>query len=135
MSYVAGLAVQAAVHARLRGDAGVAALVGDRVHDEVPEGGAAGTYLVLGEESVRDRSEVGGAGAEHRFSVAVVSDAAGFAVATTVAAAVVAALSAEPLDLAPARAVGLWFERAEAYRLAEGAGRRIDLRFRLRIEA
>ena len=134
MSYLAGGAVQAAIFARLAGDAGVAAAVGGAVYDEVPAGAAEGTYVALGEETVRDRSDADGPGAEHRFTVSVTSDAAGFAAAKAGAAAVVAALTGAPLDLAPGRAVGLWFDRAEAYRLAEGAGRRIDLRFRLRVE-
>lgn len=134
MSYLAGGALQAAIFARLSGDAGVAAAVGGAVYDEVPAGMAGGTYVVLGEETVRDRSDADGAGAEHRITVSVTSDAAGFAAAKAAAAAVVAALTDAPLDLSPARAVGLWFDRAEAFRLEEGAGRRIDLRFRLRVE-
>jgi len=134
MSYLGGAAVQAAIHARLTADAGVAAAVGGAIYDEVPEGAAAGTYVTIGEEMVRDRSDADGPGAEHRLTVAVVSDAAGFAAAKAAAAAVVAALTQAPLDLSPARAVGLWFDRAQAYRAADGGGRRIDLRFRLRVD-
>lgn len=134
MSYLNGGAVQAALHARLRTDAGVAAAVGAAIHDELPEGGAAGTYLVLGEETVRDRSDADGPGAEHRVTVSVISDAAGFAAAKAAAAAVVAALTGAALPIGPARVVGLWFDRAEAYRQSAGGGRRIDLRFRLRTE-
>lgn len=134
MSYLNGAAVQAAIHARLMADAGVAAAVGGAVYDEMPEDAARGTYLVLGEEQVRDRSDAGGPGAEHRVTVSVVSDAPGFAAAKAAAAAAVAALVDAPLDLGPARAVGLWFDRAQAYRQRAGLGRRIDLRFRLRVD-
>jgi hypothetical protein len=99
MSYLAGGAVQAAIFARLSGDAGVAAAVGGAVFDEVPAGAAEGTYVALGEETVRDRSDADGPGAEHRFTVSVTSDAAGFAAAKAAAAAVVAALTSAPIRL------------------------------------
>lgn len=134
MSYLNGAEVQAAIHARLIADAGVSAAVGDAVFDEMPEGAAAGTYVALGEEQVRDRSDASGPGAEHRLTVAVVSDAPGFALAKAAAAAVVAALADTPLEIGTARTVGLWFDRARAYRLRNGQGRRIDLRFRLRVD-
>ena len=134
MSYRNGGAVQAAIHARLTQDAGVAAAVGAAVFDEIPEAGAQGTYVTLGEEQVRDRSDAGGPGAEHRLTVSVVSDAPGFAEAKAAAAAVVAALMDAPLEIGGAQAVALWFDRAQAYRLRTGRGRRIDLRFRLRVD-
>ena len=39
------------------------------------------------------------------------------------------------LALARGRLVGLWFLRAQAQRLGQGAVRRIDLRFKARVEA
>lgn len=128
MSYGSGAALQAAVFGRLRADAALEALIGGAVHDAMPPGQAAGTYVALGPEEVRDASDASAAGAEHRFVVSVVSDAAGFQTAKEVAAAVSDALAGAELTLSRGRLVGIWFLRAVARR-AEGR-RRIDLTFR-----
>ena len=71
----------------------------------------------------------------HRFAVSVVTERAGFGGAKTVAAAVSDALVNADLSLGRGRLVGLWFERAVARRAGKaGRVRRIDLRFRARVE-
>ena len=93
------------------------------------------TYVSLGPEDVRDRSDADGAGALHRFTVSVISEARGFAAAKSVAGAVGDALLNGELALGRGRLVGLWFERASARRSGRaGQVRRIDLRFRARVE-
>ncbi|MCL7464796.1 DUF3168 domain-containing protein [Phaeovulum sp. NW3] len=134
MSYGMGAALQAAVYQRLRGDAQVAGLVGEAVFDAVPPGPVAGTYVSLGPEDVRDASDVSGSGAEHDFTVSVITDAAGFQAAKAVAAAVSDALVGAALTLTRGRVVGIWFLRARARRVDTGALRRIDLVFRARLE-
>jgi hypothetical protein len=134
MSYALAAALQAAVFARVSGDAAVAGLVGDAVFDAMPPGVLPGLYVSLGPEVVRDRSDKTGAGAEHEFAVSVHSDAAGFAAAKAVAGAVSDALVDARLTLARGRLVGLWFLRAKATRVGSGERRRIDLTFRARVE-
>lgn len=135
MSYANAAALQLAVYERLRADAALGALVGDAVYDALPVGALPATYVSLGPEEVRDRSDREGGGAEHRFSVSVLSEEASFARAKAVAAAVEAALGAGGLVLGTGRLVGLWFERARAVRTGTGGQwRRIDLRFRARVE-
>lgn len=131
MSYALAGAVQAAVHSVLTAHP---ALAGVAVVDAVPPGGAAGTFVMIGAEEVRDASDATGAGAEHRVDISVRSDAAGFAAAKGVAASVCDAM--EGLALAGAgRVVGVWFQRAKAVRSRDGAERRVDLTFRIRVEA
>lgn len=134
MSYGMAAALQAAVFSRLQGDAGLAALVGTAIYDAAPPGGLPGLYVMLGPEDVRDRSDMTGAGAAHDFVVSVVTDAGGFSAAKDAAAAVSDALVDAPLVLSRGRLVGLYFLRARAQRVARGAQRRIDLRFRARVE-
>ena len=131
MSYGSAAALQAAIYARL-----VAAgpLAGVPVYDAVPPGAGAGTFVLIGPEDVIDRSDKTGGGAEHRFSVAVISDATGFQAAKAVAVAVSDALVDAPLVLARGRLVGLHFVRGVAMRLDEGDVRRIDLTFRARVD-
>lgn len=131
MSYRAAAALQAAIYARLTAWPGLA---GVPVVDAVPEGGAGGTFVLLGPEVAEDRSDRTGGGAEHRLQISVISDADGFLSAKTVAAAVSAALEGAELALAQGRLVGIAFSRAVARRLDEGAARRIDLTFRARTE-
>jgi len=135
MSYALAESLQAAVFARLSTSPALGALVGGAIFDTPPPGELPETYVTLGPETVRDASDREGAGAVHRFTVSVVSEAAGFATAKAVAAAVGDVL----LHQAPApnrgRLVGLWFERATVRRSGRaGRLRRIDLRFRARVE-
>lgn len=131
MSYGAAQALQAAIYQRLTG---TAALAGVPVVDALPTGQGKGTFVLIGPEEVFDQSDKTGRGAEHRFTVSVISDAAGFLAAKAVAVAVSDSLVDAPLSLTRGRLVGLWFLRAAARRLAEGRARRIDLTFRARVE-
>jgi len=134
MSYGAAAALQAAVYQRLIADAALSDLVQGAIHDAAPPGVSAGTYVSLGPEDARDASDQVGSGAYHDFVVSVVSDAAGFQTAKSVAAAVSDALTGAALTLARGRLVGLWFQRARARRVEDADVRRIDLTFRARIE-
>jgi hypothetical protein len=134
MSYGVASALQAAVYQRLAGDAGLSALVGAAVHDVVPAGPVPGTYVSLGPEDVRDRSDKTGRGAEHRFTVSVVSDAAGFQTAKAAAGAASDALLGAGLTLSRGRVVAIEFVSARARRVRTGDVRRIDMTFRARVE-
>lgn len=134
MSYGVGMALQAAVFAAVSGDAGVQALVGSDVFDALPSGILPQTYVVLGEEDVRGLSSISASGAAHEFTVSVFSDAAGFADAKAVAVAVSDALVDAELPLTRGVLVGLGFKRAKVRRGKTPDGRRIDLRFRARVE-
>lgn len=136
MSYGAAAALQAAIYDRLASHAGLTALIGAAVFDAAPAGALPDTYVTLGPEDVRDASDAGSAGAQHRFTISVVSRSAGFAAAKAAAAAVGDALLDGPgLTLERGRVVGLWFERARARRSGSGGSlRQIDLRFRARVE-
>jgi len=139
MSYAIAAALQAAIYARLSGDAALAALVGSAIHDAIPPGTAPGTFVLIGPEEVRDASDISGPGAEHRLTISVISTAAGFQTAKAAAVAVSDALAAPLPALARGRLVGLWFQRAVARRerpAAPGAGevRRIELIYRARVD-
>lgn len=135
MTYAIACDLQGAVYRHLLDDSAVSALVGTAIYDALPMGEMPETYVSIGAETVRDRSDISGAGAEHRFTVSVVSDAAGFAQAKAVAGAIGDALLNRNLPLARGRLVGLWFDRAEAKRTGKaGRVRRIDMRFRARVE-
>lgn len=134
MSYGVAAALQAAVYQRLVADAALAALVGPAIYDALPAGLPPALYVALGPEIARDRSDQTGRGAEHEFTVAVVTDAAGFASAKAAAAAVSDALVDAPLTLARGRLVSLGFRRARAARVGAGDQRQINLTFQARVE-
>lgn len=134
MSYGVAAALQAAIYQRLMADAALEALVGDAIYDAVPPGSPVGTYVSLGPETARDASSQTERGAEHEFSISVVTDAAGFQNAKAVAAAVSDALTGATLILARGHLVGLWFLRARARRVEDADIRRIDLFFRARVQ-
>ncbi|MBL8562042.1 MAG: DUF3168 domain-containing protein [Gemmobacter sp.] len=129
MSYGVAAALQAAVYQRL-----VAQVPGVPVHDALPAGTAPGTFVLLGPEEALDASDGSGAGALHRFTVSVISDATGFLQAKQTAVLISDALVDAALVLTRGRLVSLGFEKAQARRLEEGAARRIDLRFAARVE-
>lgn len=134
MSYGAGLALQQAVYQRLTADATLAGLVGGAIYDAAPAGLTGSTYVALGPEEVREAGDMSVGGALHELVVSVVSDAAGFATAKQVAVAVSDALLDASLILSRGRLVSLNFHRARARRVQDADMRRIDLRFRARIE-
>lgn len=134
MSYTSAGALQAALYQHLTDDAELMALIGGAIFDAAPPGTPSGTHLVLGEEEAIDRSDISGPGTEHRFTLSVRSDGAGFAQAKAVAARLGQIVPDAPLELGQGRLVGLWFDRAQARRSDGGAVRRIDMRFRARVE-
>ncbi|TDE40319.1 DUF3168 domain-containing protein [Antarcticimicrobium sediminis] len=127
--------LQAAVYQLLAADAALAAVVGGAIYDGLPAGPLPETYVNLGPEVVRDRSDREGAGALHRFTISVISEAQGFAAAKAAAAAIGDVLVDAVPPLSRGRVVGIWFERAQARRTGSaGQIRRIDLNFRARVE-
>lgn len=135
MTYAIAGDLQGAVYQHLLGDSAVSALVGTAIYDALPMGEMPETYVSIGAETVRDRSDISGTGAEHRFTVSVISDGAGFARAKAVAGAIGDALLNRDLPLERGRLVGMWFDRADARRTGKaGRVRRIDMRFRARVE-
>ena len=134
MSHAMAAALQGAVYQALLADAGVQALVGTDVFDAVPSGIVPDTYVSLGPELVRYRSDKTSAGAEHEFTVTVFTTEAGFAQAKDCAAAICDALVDAELTLSRGHLVALNFYKAQALREQKGAARRIDLKFRARVE-
>lgn len=134
MSYAMAAPLQSAVFQALSGDAALAALVGGAVYDAMPPGPAPATYVTLGPEDSRDRSDCSGPGAVHRLVVSVITDSPGFHGAKQVAAAVSDALHGAALTLSRGALVDLTFYRARAKIESGGATRRIDLTFRARVD-
>jgi hypothetical protein len=133
MSYRCSAGLQESVFQLLQADTELSAR-GVSVHDAPPPGSPHNTYVVVGPEDVIDRSDASGPGAEHRFSVVVVSDAPGFVNAKRIAGRISDLLNDPPLQLGEGRLVGLWFHQAQARRIEGGKVRRIELRFRARTE-
>ena len=134
MSYGTAGALQGAIYQALQADAGLTALIGDKVYDEMPPGPIEGTYVSLGDGEVRDISDQTGGIADHRFTLSVVSDAEGYAPAKAAAIAATDALLPAALTLTRGRVVSLTFQRARARRVRAGQVRRIDLIFRAIVE-
>lgn len=134
MSYAVAAALQEAVYQQLAGDAALAAIVGEAIHDAIPAGTLPSIYVVLGAETARDRSDKTGGGAAHDLSISVITDQQGFSQAKQAAAAVNDALVDADLSLSRGRLVGLWFLRAKAKRDTSDGTRRIDMIFRARVE-
>ncbi|MDE9450710.1 DUF3168 domain-containing protein [Aliiroseovarius sp. Z3] len=134
MSYGVSAALQQAVYQQLATDTTLSALVAGAIYDAVPAGIITGTYVSLGPEDVRERSDMTGHGALHEITVSVVTDEAGFQTAKEVAAAVSDALVDAALTLARGQLVYLNFHRARARRVEDADVRRIDLFFRARVQ-
>lgn len=134
MSYVIGPALQAAIFAHLAGDAALQAQVAGAIFDAIPPATPPETYVLIGPEDVFDRSDKTGHGAEHRLVISVVSNATGFLAAKEIAARISDLLDAPALVLSRGRLVAMWFDRAEARKIEGDQTRRIDLRFRARVE-
>lgn len=131
MSYQAAAALQTAIYTQLTG---FPALAGVSIVDALPSGTTVGTFVLIGPEKVIDQSDKTSAGAEHRFEIAVISDASGFMTAKQLAADVCEALVDQALMLSVGQLVSIQFLNAAARRLQQGQSRRIDMVFRARIE-
>lgn len=134
MSYGVAAALQTAIYQALVADVALDGLVGSDIYDAIPSGGVPSLYVALGPERVRDKSDKTGAGAEHEFTVSVVTDSAGFATAKLAAAAVSDALVDADLTLTRGTLIALNFFRARAVRVGAADERRIDLTFRARVQ-
>lgn len=134
MSYAISSALQSAVFAALSADMDVAGAVGDAIYDAVPAGALPSLYISLGPETVRAADDKTGSGAVHMFVVSVITDLPGFSAAKGAAGAVCDVLHDGDLVLARGRLVSLRFEKARAGKIDKGAGRKIDLTFRARVE-
>lgn len=134
MSYGSAAALQTALYQRLTTDTEVVAAVGAAVFDMVPTGPLPPLYIVLGRDEQRDASDYTGAGAWHEAVISVVAESASFLAAKEAARAVSDALVDAPLSLSRGTLVSLRLMRALARQTENGTGRRIDLRFRARID-
>lgn len=134
MSYGVSAALQTAIYQALVADATLAGLVGTAIYDAAPTGTLPSLYVSLGPEDVSDASDKTGAGARHDFTVSVVSDTAGFLTAKQVATAISDVLVDADLALSRGTLVGLYFVSAKARRVQDSDVRRIDMKFRARVE-
>lgn len=133
MSYLASAALQGAVYQCLRADPALSELVGDAIYDALPVDPPSGVYVSLGPEEVRNISDSAGCAARHDFIVSILGgtdEGAGFRAVKEAAIAVSAALEGTELATETCRVAGLWFLRARARRVENGAERRVDLTFR-----
>ena len=108
----ASLSLQKAVYAALIADAGVGAVLGDRIFDAAPRN-AAFPYATFGDARVGDWSTGTEDGAEHRLVVHVWSRERGKAECFAALDAIRTALHDAALDLDGHVLVGLRFEAAE----------------------
>lgn len=134
MSYQSAAALQQALFDQLSGDATLTGLLPGGIYDAPPPGTPQGTYCVIGIETAIDRSDITGPGAEHRVEIAVVSDATGFLTAKGAAARISQVLPDTQPAMSTGRIVAIWFHEARARRVEGGSVRRIDLKFRIRVE-
>jgi hypothetical protein len=107
-----GHALQKAVHAALVADAGVGALVGDRIFDAAPRA-ATFPYVTLGDARATDWSTGTEDGSEHRLLLHVWSRERGKAECWAVLAVVEAALHDAALELDGHALVNLRIEAAD----------------------
>ena len=134
MSYGVSAALQQSVYQRLVTDTTLDGLVSGAIYDSAPPGIVSGTYVSLGPEDVRARSDMTTYGALHEFTISVVTDAAGFQQAKEVAVAISDALVDASLVLARGVLTSLNFHRARARRVEDDDMRRIDLVFRAQVQ-
>ncbi len=134
MTYAVSAALQSAIYTHLMADPTLTGLVGGAIYDNAPSGSLPETYVSLGPEDVRDKSDKTGYGALHMVTISVISEAAGFETAKLVGAAISDALQGASLSLSRGSLCFINFERASARRVGTGETRRIDLRFSARVE-
>lgn len=135
MSVSATFSLRKAVHARLAGDAALAALLGGaRVHDEAPRG-TAPPYITFGDVRTRDWSTASDHGAEHFVILDVWTEHRGAGAALNMAARIETLLHDTAMILEDHRLIYLRFEQIESRRENQGRFARASMRFRAVTEA
>ncbi|BEV46978.1 DUF3168 domain-containing protein [Afipia carboxidovorans] len=126
----ASVALRAAVHAALRSDSGLAAVLGgSRVYDEPPRN-VAFPYVTLGEARLSDLSGDSGTTQEHQLTLHAWSRQGGHREAQTIAGALLQALDDAPLPLGGHRLVNFRFSVADIRRERDGRTYHALVRFR-----
>ncbi|HEX8232803.1 MAG TPA: DUF3168 domain-containing protein [Caulobacteraceae bacterium] len=118
MSGDADLALQGAVLARLKADAGVAAVLGGRAYDQ-PPAERIYPYLLIGRSETRPFGGTGGEGLEHALTLTVASMFGGSEEAKAVCAAVRACLHNAELGLEAHRLVNLRVTYCDVFKAAD----------------
>jgi hypothetical protein len=116
---VSSLELQKAVVARLKADAGVTALVGQRIYDRVPPDAVFPSVSLGPEQTAPSRADCYD-GREITFQVDVWSRAVGFPEVKRIAEAVRAALQDAPLSLTGHRLLDITFTEARTFRDPDG---------------
>ena len=126
----ASVALRAAVHAALRNDSALAAVLGgSRVYDEPPRN-VAFPYVALGEARLSDMSGEGDRTQEHQLTLHAWSRQGGHREAHIIAGALLQALDDAPLPLGGHRLVNLRFSVADIRRERDGKTYHALVRFR-----
>lgn len=128
------LELQGAVVARLKSFAGVAALVGDRVFDEVPST-AVFPYISIGPSDEVDDSADCIIGSEVTFQIDGWSRAVGFPEVRRMSNAVRAALNGQEFNLSTNALANLEFTSSRVFRDPDGETKHAVLIFTASIEA
>lgn len=118
--------LQSLIYTTLHAHPALTALIGGEIHDEIPPGTDPQTYVLIGEETLFDRSCKTGEAFEHELSLTVFSREAGYAKPKAVASLIIEALEAlkGPMpEASPEASMGV-----------QSAGHLVDLRF-LRLRA
>lgn len=128
------IALRKAIRAHLLADAAlVAALGGQKVFDEAPRGDET-PYAIFAETQARDWSADMSRGAEHFFTLAVVSTQRGLNAALSIAQQITSLLDEAPLTLEGHALTDLRFLSLETKRDDKGRFARVALRFRATTE-
>jgi hypothetical protein len=130
---MSGWALQQALYGALLSDAGVAALVAERIFDDVPRD-AALPYIVIGADTQSDWSTATESGSVHSLVLDVWSRAAGHHEVKQICDAVRAALDGAALAVSGFHLVDLRFESARTARQSDGRTYRAMLNFRAVLE-
>ncbi|MEM7243275.1 MAG: DUF3168 domain-containing protein [Pseudomonadota bacterium] len=126
--------LQSAIYDALTNDATITSLVGSAIYDATPSGTLPGTFILIGEDSVFDRSDKTHSAANYFIRISVVTTASGFGGAKTIAAGICNVIEEANLSLANGHLRRIEFRRAIAKRNNAGTERKIDLIFRAFIE-
>lgn len=124
------LALRKAIIARLAANAAlVGALGGAKIYDEAPRG-AETPYVLFADAQMRDWSAQSSRGAEHYFTLAIVTTQRGTSAALGAAQQIIDLLDEAPLALAGHALVDLRFVSLETKRDQNGRFARVSMSFR-----
>lgn len=130
MTFAFSSPLRTAIYEKLTKDEKLSNMVGQAIYEAAPYGRLSNIYILFGNETVSNNSDITGQGAIHDFFINIHSTDNSFKKSQAIATHICAILPMQHMTLSTGTLVKLLFLNANMRRYEKSQRRRIDLQFR-----